>query len=355
MSSEGTTGPHVEVMAEAHKPIETAAEDRAGNTTNIVGKELELDSSGIPSSELAEGYISAGTSLTSSTTNYRFEHGRRYHAYKDGIYNLPNDEQEANRLELQHHIWYITFNGKLHLAPVPKKVEQVLDVGCGTGAWAIDFATAYPDSQVLGTDLSPIQPTNIPENCHFLIDDATADWAFGRQFNYIHVRTMTVGISDWTRFFEQSWNNLQPGGWLELQEWIGPLRCDDGSCPPDCTLMQWANLMREAAAKAGIDFNAATRFSSQLQDQGFVNVQEIRGKWAIGTWPKGKREKKIGEMFRRDLHDGVDGGSMRFFSNQLGWSADRIRTYLDEVKKELFNADYHLYMPIYIVLGQKPT
>jgi hypothetical protein len=37
--------------------------------------------------------------------------------------------------------------------------ETVLDIGTGTGAWAIDFADEYPKAEVIGTDLSPIQRT----------------------------------------------------------------------------------------------------------------------------------------------------------------------------------------------------
>lgn len=33
-----------------------------------------------------------------STQDYMFEHGRRYHAYQEGKYALPNDEEEIARL-----------------------------------------------------------------------------------------------------------------------------------------------------------------------------------------------------------------------------------------------------------------
>lgn len=33
----------------------------------------------------------------------------------------------------------------------------VIDIGTGTGIWAIDFADEHPESEVIGTDLSPIQ------------------------------------------------------------------------------------------------------------------------------------------------------------------------------------------------------
>lgn len=33
-------------------------------------------------------------SLTSSVFNYTYENGRRYHAFRDGQYFMPNDDQE---------------------------------------------------------------------------------------------------------------------------------------------------------------------------------------------------------------------------------------------------------------------
>lgn len=46
-----------------------------------------------------------------------------------------------DRLDLQHHLFLLTQEGKLHLAPIEKDhpLHLVLDVGTGTGIWAIDF------------------------------------------------------------------------------------------------------------------------------------------------------------------------------------------------------------------------
>ncbi len=68
---------------------------------------------------------------------------------------FPNDETEKDRLDLNHHIWQMTFDGKLYTANIPKGkvLHRVLDVGTGTGIWAIDFADAHPESTVLGVDL----------------------------------------------------------------------------------------------------------------------------------------------------------------------------------------------------------
>ena len=97
-------------------------------------------------------------SVTSSIRAYRQENGRTYHAYKEGSYLIPNDEMENDRLDFQHAVFLRSLGGKLHLAPIPGDVQNVLDIGTGTGIWAIDFADEYPSARVIGTDLSPIQP-----------------------------------------------------------------------------------------------------------------------------------------------------------------------------------------------------
>ena len=99
------------------------------------------------------------SSVTSSIRAYRQENGRTYHAFKDGSYLIPNDGTENDRLDFQHEVFLRTLNGKLHLAPIPEDVQNVLDVGTGTGLWAMDFANQYPSARVVGTDLSPIQPS----------------------------------------------------------------------------------------------------------------------------------------------------------------------------------------------------
>lgn len=71
---------------------------------------------------------------------------------------MPNDMLEQERLDIYHYLNLLMLDGKLHVSPVEKRVKmKVLDVGTGTGIWAIDFADTHPDSEVVGVDLSPIQ------------------------------------------------------------------------------------------------------------------------------------------------------------------------------------------------------
>lgn len=71
---------------------------------------------------------------------------------------MPNDEAEQERMDMQHHIYLLIYGGELCRAQLPARLNRVLDVGCGTGKWAIDFADQHPEAEVLATDLSVIQP-----------------------------------------------------------------------------------------------------------------------------------------------------------------------------------------------------
>lgn len=42
-------------------------------------------------------------------------------------------------LDLQHHLFLLTLDGRLCLAPIGNNLQYVLDVGTGTGIWALDF------------------------------------------------------------------------------------------------------------------------------------------------------------------------------------------------------------------------
>jgi len=44
------------------------------------------------------------------------------------------------------------------------------------GRRCIEMADEYPSAQVLGIDLSPEQPTWVPPNCKFEVDDFELEW-----------------------------------------------------------------------------------------------------------------------------------------------------------------------------------
>ncbi|KAE9570776.1 hypothetical protein CGMCC3_g13228 [Colletotrichum fructicola] len=131
-------------------------------------------------SDRAPSVVSSSTSLSSSILQHRLENGRTYHIYKDGKYLFPNDERENERLDLQHNLYLLTLDYKLGLAPPNEKdsgVKRALDIGTGTGLWAIEFADEHPEAEVLGVDLTPVQNRFVPPNVKFEVDDIEQSWA----------------------------------------------------------------------------------------------------------------------------------------------------------------------------------
>lgn len=61
---------------------------------------------------------------------------------------MPMDNQELDRMELAHAKYYALLDKRRYLAPIGDKVQKVMDLGCGTGLWAVDFADGHPSADV---------------------------------------------------------------------------------------------------------------------------------------------------------------------------------------------------------------
>ena len=77
-----------------------------------------------------DGAETNSTSVESSTLDYVYENGRRYHAYGAGQYLLPNDKQEQDRLDIMHHVFRLVLGGELCWTKLDYPME-ILDVGTG--------------------------------------------------------------------------------------------------------------------------------------------------------------------------------------------------------------------------------
>ncbi|KAB5566167.1 methyltransferase domain-containing protein [Coniochaeta sp. 2T2.1] len=298
------------------------------------------------------GRESSSVSVNSSIFEFVEENGRTYHRYKEGKYFLPNDEQEQTRLDLQHHIAKRLLNGKLGLAPIDKPA-RVLDVGTGTGIWAIEFAEQNPSSSVLGTDLSPIQPDYVPSNCSFEIDDAEDEWVYSHPFDYVHGRYMCAFLKDFPHLFRSIYANLNPGGWVEFQETLINFQAIDQTLE-NTALQKWNRLLLEGIRNMGRNAMSAVKYKKYMADAGFVNITEKKFAVPATPWAKGRDEKMLGAMQMANNLEGVSGLTMTVFTRSLGWAAEEVERLLVDVRKDMRDRGIHAYVPIMVIYGQKP-
>ncbi|GAP85041.2 putative methyltransferase domain-containing protein [Rosellinia necatrix] len=277
-------------------------------------------------------------SVASSLYDFVVEHGRTYHRYKQG--------------NLQHMICVKLFGNRLSLAPI-REPARVLDIGTGTGTWAIEFAIQHPASDVLGTDLSPIQPEYVPPNCRFEIDDVDDEWMFSTKFDYIHARHMVGSISDFPKFFGVVYDNLTPGGWVEMQDYYVKLQSVDGTLE-GTTLQRWSNMVNQALAFVGRSGLNTVKYKRWLREAGFVDVREEAFALPGNPWAKGEEQKQLGALQMENILEGLHGISIRLFTKFLGMSPQAVEALLVDVRRDLMDRNIHFYYPIMTVYGRKP-
>ncbi|KAH6713325.1 S-adenosyl-L-methionine-dependent methyltransferase [Leptodontidium sp. MPI-SDFR-AT-0119] len=298
----------------------------------------------------------SSTSISSSIRNHTFEDGIRYHRFHDGQYAFPNDENEQNRDDMKHAMTLLLCNQKLHFAPLGDSPQRIIDLGTGTGIWAIEMADTYPSAEVIGIDLSPIQPPWVPPNLRFLVDDLEDEWVYPENhFDYVHVRHTLHSIRKPAELMERAMKHTKPGGWVEFQELHYYPHCDDESLDRPYAVREWLEYVRDGVANFGSDLNGVTKLREKMEAAGFINIEEQVLRCPVGIWPKNRTLKLAGLYWRTAISDGLMSVAKRPMEKGLGWSVAEIEVFLVGVRKALHDSSFHAYMPLHMLYGQKPS
>lgn len=301
---------------------------------------------------------SSTASLSSSIMAYRTLHGRRYHSERvtDNHAWTPNDDKMSESMDIIHHEHQLISNGKLYYAPIKPDVSKILDIGTGTGMWAIDMADKFPNAQVIGTDISPIQPGWVPPNLKFEIEDCTSPWTYPEEtFDFVHIRYLFGTIPNWTALFKEAYRVLKPGGWIESVEPSCVFNADDGSIPDNSAMAQWGKVFVAGGKKFGRPF---TVFEEELQQKGmaeagFIHISHDDYKMPLAPWPKDPKDKEIGMYSQLAIESDIEGYVLFMWSQVMGWTAPEIQVFIAHLRKQL-RGKHHGYTYLRRAWAQKP-
>lgn len=274
-------------------------------------------------------------------------------------YILPTHVTEADRLNHQHVLLCRMFGG-LYRAPLDKsKVKKVLDVGCGTGNWMIDFARKFPDAEVWGLDIGENPEwKNAPSNCKFMIGDVEnrETWTkLPTDFDMIHGRFLLVVMRNWPGLLGSCFEHLAPGGWMEEQDFQLPVECMDEVAVADSPVFQLMDDWLKGLKRIGISPKVLKEFPRMLSEAGFVKETTDVFSMPVGTWREDQEGKEIGEMGLKNATHGFRGFTERIFRGVLGWSEEAYEKILRESLEEMSGQKYRLYLPVKVCFGKKPT
>ncbi|KAI5806111.1 S-adenosyl-L-methionine-dependent methyltransferase [Geopyxis carbonaria] len=295
-------------------------------------------------------------SITSTIFDYVYENGRRYHRYAEGRYAMPNDETEQDRLDLQHHLHMLMLKGALYSAPIkPENLHKVLDIGTGTGIWALDMAETHPQAEVIGTDLSPIQPAWVFPNCKFEVDDMEMVWTYPEaSFDFVHARDMAQSIKDWPKLVSEAFHALRPGGWIELAENQSDIQADDKSVTPTSGIRVFMDRFHDAMDILKMTLVEGRHLEQYLKEAGFVDVKVHTIKRPWGIWPKEKSMKQIGQITALLGETGFEAYGLGLFTRVLKLPLEQAKDLCKAASDDLKNRHVHPYNYVWHVVGRKP-
>ncbi|WDK12821.1 methyltransferase domain-containing protein [Colletotrichum graminicola] len=161
---------------------------------------------------------------------------------------------------------------------------------------------------------------------------------------------MCTSIFDLPKLFGQVYDNLNPGGWVEFQETVIDFRAVDNSLE-GTSLRRWNDHLLEGIRKAGRDALSPFEYARYMTSAGLQNVQERRFAVPTSPWARGRNQKILGAMQMTNNLEGVQGITMKIFTQVLGWSQEAVELLLVDVRRDMADKKIHAYITVHVHMG----
>ncbi|KAJ5292147.1 hypothetical protein N7478_001398 [Penicillium angulare] len=258
------------------------------------------------------------------------------HSVEHGVF--PSDF-ESETTSLASSIYRgVLENGRR--APADEQQFESLEIG--------DVADMYPEALVRGVDLYPPPIQWLPPNCVMEVDDVLKAWTWRQPFDLVHLRQMIAAFTreEWASVYQQCFENIEPGGWIEHWDGDPRVRCDDGSLPRDSSIVSFGQAAWAAAEKWGHSLDTCYTMRTAMENAGFVDIHEKVDKLPIGPWPKDRMLKEAGRLHFHQWTTGLEGWAMYLLTKHgcpHPWSKEEVHVLVAKVRAEIQNPMIHVY------------
>jgi len=282
-------------------------------------------------------------------------------------YLLPRNVTEDGRLDHMTESLKVRLGG-LVIRQAREAVDRALkksgetptivDIGTGSGAWAVQMAQQYPQAQVTGLDikLSHTQK-NLPDNCKLAIYDINHGVGpFANSFDVVHSRAIMAGVKDYRSLLDSVAGMLRPGG-VYLGAEVDYIWYDEDKNPVHDTHPEthegpevvWHARMIDRVV-AGIEarnpgcFSAAPKIPGWLQEMdcwqetGSEDVYMPVGDWNADS---DEVEKKSGVMWQENIHSFAEALSGAL--EPAGHAKEKAEDWCAKMKNDVKSNKHRLY------------
>ncbi|KAJ7343431.1 S-adenosyl-L-methionine-dependent methyltransferase, partial [Mycena albidolilacea] len=301
---------------------------------------------------------------------FREIHGRRFNTLNP-TYFLPADDEEIKRSSLLHRLIKFIFGGRIYTGPLREVVQfgpyrKALDLGTGSGEWAVELSDEISYVFVTGVDSAPIQfqfeiwDANVPEMPY---EDA--------YFDLIHARAIHTGIRDYPHFLAEVARILRPGGLIiliepDLTQYVrrpppaSNLEAHgrpEPEFPPGTGPCGWFTLWetyRRCLSLLGVDVTVPGRLRQLLEATGlFESIEDLEVVVPVGFYPQGRRALTMGELQWMAYDLLLPALKPMFLS--LGMLESTVDRIIKDATAELYygNSDFELSSHLHVVNAKR--
>lgn len=148
---------------------------------------------------------------------------------------------------------------------------------------------------------------------------------------------------------------MEPGGWLEIQDYGLPVRSYDGT-HIDTDVYRWGELLCEAGRNMGrpLGDDCYRNYPRWMSDAGFVDLSDAMFMWPTNAWPKETLMKELGRFNQINILEGLEGFCLALLTRGLGWKKEEVDVFVAKVSNDLRNKKIHAYFPMPVTWGRKP-